>query len=70
MSIGTVIREILYLFRHSTGAIPTTEHLEMTVMGLQRGIDPLEIKDALITLHHEGFFGKYSSNNNLRSYDW
>lgn len=69
MGIREIIKEVLYLVQHSTGARPTARHLQVVVYGLQQGIHPLEIKDALITMIHEDS-RKYRPNSNLHSYDW
>lgn len=69
MNIAEIIKEILYLFQHSTGLRPTESHVSLAVYGLQQGIHPLEIKNALIMMAHEDS-RKYHPNPNLRSCDW
>lgn len=69
MSFVEVLYEILYLVQHSTGICPTLEHLELAGNALQKGIYPLDIKDALIMVVHEDS-QKHRNNPNLRSYDW
>lgn len=64
-----IIKEVLYLVQHSTGLRPTIKQLQIVVYGLQHGIPPLEIKDALIVMSHEDS-RKYRPNPNLRSCDW
>lgn len=69
MDIREIIKEILYLVQHSTGMSPTVRHLQVAIYGLQNGIHPLEIKDALIMMIHEDS-RSYRPNPNLRSCDW
>lgn len=69
MSFIEVLYEILYLVQHSTGILPTLEHLELAGNALQKGVHPLEIKNALIMLVHEDS-QRNRINSNLRSYDW
>lgn len=69
MSPAEIIKEILYLVQHSTGVIPKAIDLQIVIYGLQAGFSPLEIKDALIMMIHEGS-QKRKHNPILRSYDW
>lgn len=69
MDVREIIKEILYLVQHSTGIRPTVRHLQVAIYGLNNGIHPLKIKDALIMMIHKDS-KSHRLNSNLRSCDW
>lgn len=69
MSAEEIIKEILYLVQHSTGVVPSYIHMGIAIYFLQEGMHPLDVKDKIICLVHEGT-RTYKPNPNLRSCDW